>query len=50
MWDWVTNLHRSDVEKILRAGIGNFSHGALCDNGMVVVADVAGMLDEVFNK
>jgi hypothetical protein len=50
MRDWVTNLHRSDVEKLLCAGIDNFLHGALCGNGVVVISDVAGTLDVIFDK
>ncbi len=48
--DWVTELNKRDIEQLLCAGVDQFLYGALLGNGIVVISNVIGAIDEVKEK
>ena len=50
MRDWVTELYRRDIERLLCAGIDRFLYGSLQGNGIIVIQDMIGEIDEIKDK
>ena len=48
--DWVTALLKRDVDQLLCSSIDQFLYGALLGNGIVVIPNVIGAIDEVKDK
>ncbi|MCK5529099.1 MAG: hypothetical protein KAI74_05405 [Kiritimatiellae bacterium] len=48
--DWTTELIKYDIDQLLCAGIGQFLSGALFGNGIVVISNIVGVVDEVLEK
>ena len=50
MRDWITELYKRDVGWLLCAGIDRFLYGSLRGNGIILIPNVIGEVDEVKNK
>ena len=48
--DWVTELLKRDVDQLLCSSIDQFLYGALLGNGIIVIPNVIGAIDEVKDK
>ena len=48
--DWATELLKRDIDQLLCSGIDQFLCGALLGNGIIVIFNIVGTIEEVRDK